>query len=45
MMPLMSGEQLIDALRSQLEAGNMPIMVLSAKADESLRLRLLADGA
>jgi signal transduction histidine kinase len=45
MMPGMSGDQLIRELRQQREFDDVPIVVLSARADETLRIALLRDGA
>jgi signal transduction histidine kinase len=44
MMPGMSGEQLIAAIRRRPELGNIPILILSAKANDALRARLLREG-
>lgn len=41
MMPRMSGDRMVAALRAQAELADIPIMVLSARADEPLRTRLL----
>jgi PAS domain S-box-containing protein len=43
MMPGMSGDELIAELKSELD--DMPIMVLTAKADDELRVDLLNQGA
>ena len=46
MMPEMSGDALVQALRAQhRELDATPIVLLTAKADEALRVRLLRDGA
>ncbi len=45
MMPLMSGEQLIVEARRAHELDDVPIVVLTAKADDDLRIRLLQQGA
>jgi signal transduction histidine kinase len=45
MMPDMSGEQLVQALRHQSEFDSTPVIVLTAKADEDLRVSLLRSGA
>ncbi len=45
MMPRMSGDQMIAAMRSRPEFDSIPVVVLSAKADEELRVRLLEQGA
>lgn len=44
MMPLLDGERLVGELRGQPETERLPIIILSAKADEELRLGLLANG-
>lgn len=41
MMPGVSGEELVRAIRSQPALAQMPILVLSARADDELRLQLL----
>jgi PAS domain S-box-containing protein len=45
MMPEMDGEQLVRAIREHSELDHMPVVLLSAKADEALRVRLLRAGA
>ena len=45
MMPVVSGEQMVYALRRHPEMEGTPILLLSAKADEELKNRLLSDGA
>jgi signal transduction histidine kinase len=45
MMPRMSGEQLVDAVRRIPALDATPILLLSARTDDALRLRLLASGA
>jgi signal transduction histidine kinase len=45
MMPRMSGEQLVSALRTDDALAAMPILLLTAKADDELRVRLLRQGA
>ncbi|WP_447978330.1 ATP-binding protein [Candidatus Nitrospira bockiana] len=44
MMPDMSGDQLIRRLRELPELKEVPVLVLTAKADEDLRVRLLKEG-
>jgi signal transduction histidine kinase len=44
MLPEMGGEALVRALRSHPELEGMPIVVMTAKADEELRLGFLRDG-
>lgn len=43
MMPKLGGDKLVSELRSTPELAHIPVLVLSAKADESLRLKLLSD--
>lgn len=45
MMPKMSGDEFVRALRRIPELGDTPILLLSAKADEALRIRMLEEGA
>jgi PAS domain S-box-containing protein len=45
MMPRMSGEELVRELREQREFDDVPIVLLTAKADEELQVRLLQEGA
>lgn len=45
MMPRMSGDQLLQAVRSRPELEAVPMVLLTAKADDELRVRLLRDGA
>jgi signal transduction histidine kinase len=44
MMPVMGGEALVRALRASPELESIPIVVLTAKADDELRVRLLREG-
>ena len=44
MMPGMGGEALVRALRAWPELETIPIVVLTAKADDELRVRLLHEG-
>lgn len=44
MMPKYSGEYLVSRVRDDEEVRDIPIIVLTAKADDSLRLRLLKAG-
>lgn len=44
-MPLMTGEELVAAVRASSELSSIPILVLSAVADDELRVRLLRNGA
>jgi len=45
MMPRVSGSELIAALRARRELDNVPILVLTARADEALSAELLRAGA
>lgn len=45
MMPIMSGDQMVAELRKHRELDAVPLLVLSAKADDALRMRLLREGA
>lgn len=45
MMPLISGEDLVQKIRSDPDLEKTPIVVLSAKADKDARIRLLRNGA
>jgi signal transduction histidine kinase len=45
MMPGMSGDQMVGKIRLQNELDNIPIILLTAKADDALRVRLLREGA
>ncbi len=45
MMPGLTGDRLIRELRRRPELAEVPIIVLSARADEALRIELLRDGA
>lgn len=40
-MPALSGDELVQALRSREDTGDIPVLVLTALADEALRNRLL----
>jgi signal transduction histidine kinase len=44
MMPVMSGDVLVRTLRAWPELQEIPIIVLTAKADDKLRVRLLREG-
>jgi PAS domain S-box-containing protein len=44
MMPVMSGDEMVLALRRQPEFADVPIVMLTAKADDALRVRLLEAG-
>ncbi|MFA7322062.1 MAG: ATP-binding protein [Dokdonella sp.] len=44
MMPLMGGEEMVKALRDRPITRDLPIVVLTAKADDELRVRLFALG-
>lgn len=45
MMPKMSGDQLVQALRARADLANVPVLLLSASVDEELRTQLLEKGA
>ncbi|MEW6056262.1 MAG: ATP-binding protein [Bdellovibrionota bacterium] len=45
MMPEMSGDELVSQVRAHQELDKIPIMLLSAKADDALRIKLLKNGA
>ncbi|HZH44107.1 MAG TPA: ATP-binding protein [Lysobacter sp.] len=45
MMPGMSGDQLVAAVRADGAFAHVPILLLTARADDELRVRLLAGGA
>jgi len=45
MMPRVSGAQMISLLRQHARMRETPILLLSAKADEDLKIQLLQDGA
>ncbi|MDO8680792.1 MAG: PAS domain S-box protein [Acidobacteriota bacterium] len=44
MMPRMSGDQMVGALRRRREMDDVPIVLLTAKADDELRVKLLKEG-
>ena len=44
MMPRMSGDQMVGALRRQRQMDDVPILLLTAKADDELRVKLLKEG-
>ncbi len=45
MMPRMSGDRLVRELRTRRALDATPVLVLTARADDSLRIQLLRDGA
>jgi PAS domain S-box-containing protein len=45
MMPRMSGDRLVTEIRRHQELEDVPIVLLTAKADEELRIKLLQEGA
>jgi signal transduction histidine kinase len=45
MMPRLSGDQLLRALRDRRSLDDTPIVMLTAKADDELRVQLLKEGA
>jgi signal transduction histidine kinase len=45
MMPDMDGEALVAAIRARPDLADVPVLVLSARADDEMRIRLLRAGA
>ncbi len=45
MMPRLNGDALVRALRTHAELDDVPIVLLTAKTDDDLRVRLLREGA
>ena len=45
MMPVMGGDELVDLVRADRDLATTPILVVSARADESGRMKLLNAGA
>jgi len=45
MMPRVSGEQLVEAIRADADLAAVPVLLLSARTDDALRIRLLSHGA
>jgi signal transduction histidine kinase len=45
MMPGMSGDQLVQAIRNSPELDDTPVVLLTARTEETLRVRLLREGA
>jgi signal transduction histidine kinase len=45
MMPYLSGEQLVQQIRSHPDLDTVPIIILTAKTDDDLRVQLLRQGA
>ncbi|HEY8269908.1 MAG TPA: response regulator [Pseudobdellovibrionaceae bacterium] len=45
MMPIVNGEQFFHAIRSHAEIKSIPFLILAAKGEEELRLKLLREGA
>jgi signal transduction histidine kinase len=45
MMPRMSGDQLVQTIRHRPEMNEVPIVVLSAKVEDQIRIELLRNGA
>ncbi|MDB5778003.1 MAG: Two-component system sensor histidine kinase/response regulator, hybrid, partial [Polaromonas sp.] len=45
MMPRMSGEQLVTALRARAAFDHVPVMLLTARDEDALRVKLLTSGA
>ena len=44
MMPGMSGDQLVQAVRNSPELDDTPVVLLSARSDDELRARMLREG-
>jgi len=44
MMPRMSGDEMVKEIRSNEKFDHIPILLLTAKADENLKVRLLSNG-
>eukprot|EP00029_Vermamoeba_vermiformis_P005599 TRINITY_DN1995_c0_g1_i1.p1 TRINITY_DN1995_c0_g1~~TRINITY_DN1995_c0_g1_i1.p1 ORF type:complete len:709 (-),score=134.08 TRINITY_DN1995_c0_g1_i1:35-2161(-) len=44
MMPIMSGEEMVHIIRDHRELETVPILLLTAKADDELKVRLLRSG-
>lgn len=45
MMPRLSGDQLVQEIRCNPRISTIPVLLLSAKADDELRVKLLKEGA
>jgi signal transduction histidine kinase len=45
MMPGLTGDELVRQMRSRSDLDAIPIIVLTAKADDALRIRVLSEGA
>ena len=45
MMPVMTGEELVSALRADERLRDVPVILLTAKADDEMKLNLLIEGA
>ena len=45
MMPRMSGDQMVAALRASASMADVPVLLLTARADDELRIGLLSGGA
>ncbi|MDZ4403976.1 ATP-binding protein [Prosthecobacter sp.] len=45
MMPVMTGEELVAALRQDENLRDVPVILLTAKADDEMKLNLLIEGA
>jgi PAS domain S-box-containing protein len=45
MMPIMSGDEMVRAIRQRDELKDVPIVMLTAKKDETLQLQMLQEGA
>lgn len=45
MMPSMNGQELVAAIRSDEKSRDLPVILLTAKADDDMKLNLLIEGA
>ena len=45
MMPAMGGDEMIEAIRKRQELSSIPVVLVTAKADDDLRIKLLRHGA
>ena len=45
MMPRMSGDQMVKALRESADLADVPVLLLTARADDEMRVALLSGGA
>lgn len=45
MMPVMTGDRMLREIRSRRDLDSIPVVMLTAKADDEVRIQLLRDGA